>query len=119
MSFVTNIDGAFARAMGDCCKSICISGSILPVAWTRKGTPALPGTFSVRMKPGTEQTGGWIPSNVTIPGSGFSVAFGSNRNILAVGDPEAAVVRLYEKVGFEWVRWSLLVASVQYQHRYR
>jgi hypothetical protein len=91
---------------GDCCGSTCHS---TPEATCGKDDTGFIdiGYLSCQEDP----TNTWLPSGLSIPAvtssaqSGMSVALGGmNGSILAVADPGANTVRLFDQVGSEWIQ---------------
>jgi len=110
-------DGYFNRAEyeydgGDCCESTCKSAANM---CGKDGS----GFLDIGYDKCHDTKSTWIKSGDTVYGvnsgstSGASTALGGrDGSILAVGDPGASVVRLFDKVGSEWVLRSQITGSV-------
>ena len=93
---------------GDCCESTCVSTDTYTCGKDESGIVDI-GYPHCNIK--TEPYDQWFQSGNPVNGvtadgwSGFSVALGGRGGtVLAVGDPKAAVVRLFDKDGSKWVQ---------------
>ena len=90
---------------GDCCESTCVSTDLYTCGKDESGIVDI-GYRHCNIK--TEPYNEWFESGVTADadaGFGTSVALGGRGGtVLAVGDPGAAVVRLFDKDGSKWVQ---------------
>ena len=88
---------------GDCCESTCVSTDLYTCGKDESGIVDI-GYRHCNIK--TEPYNEWFESGVTADaGFGTSVALGGRGGtVLAVGDPGAAVVRLFDKDGSKWIQ---------------